>query len=173
MNQSFGLLFYLKKPKNYVSGLLPIYVRITVDEQRVEFSLKRKCLPEKWNSHSGRMAGTKEDARSLNTYIDSIQSQIHAVYQNLLSSKAEITALDIKNKLTGTGERPYLLIEIFKHHNEQFLELVRKEFAFGTYKKYKTCLHSLEAFLKWKYKVADYSVKVEQPRKLVLRQFWW
>ena len=105
------------------------------------------------------MAGTKEDTRSLNTYIDSIQSQIHAVYQNLISSRAKVTALDIKNKFTGTGERPYLLIEIFKHHNEQFLELVGKEFAFGTYKKYKTCLHSLEAFLKWKYKVADYSAK--------------
>lgn len=80
MNQSFGFLFYLKKPKNYAGGLLPIYVRITVDEQSVAFSLKRKCLPEKWNSHSGRMAETKEDARSLNIYIESMQGQIPAAY---------------------------------------------------------------------------------------------
>lgn len=29
MEKSFGLLFYLKKPKGYKAGDLPIYVRVT------------------------------------------------------------------------------------------------------------------------------------------------
>jgi hypothetical protein len=32
MENSLGLLFYLKKPKNYVSGTVPIYFRVTVTE---------------------------------------------------------------------------------------------------------------------------------------------
>jgi len=29
--KSLGLLFYIRKPKSYTDGLLPIYLRITVD----------------------------------------------------------------------------------------------------------------------------------------------
>lgn len=31
MEKSFGLFFYLKKPKGYVAGEIPIYLRITVN----------------------------------------------------------------------------------------------------------------------------------------------
>jgi len=31
MKNTFSLLFYLKRPKNYVSGAMPIYMGITVD----------------------------------------------------------------------------------------------------------------------------------------------
>ena len=159
MNQSLGLLFYLKKPKRYEHGPLPIYVRVTIAEQRFEFSLKRKCLLEKWNAHTSRMTGSKEDARTLNTYIDNIHKQVHSAYNSILSTKSNVTALDIKNKLTGTAERPNLLLEIFRHHNEQFKALVGSDYSEGTYKKYKTCLVSLDSFIRWKYKTVDLNVK--------------
>ena len=53
------MLFYLKKQKNYTSGLAPVYLRITVDGQRAEVTTNRECEPEKWNSHSGRAIETK------------------------------------------------------------------------------------------------------------------
>ncbi len=31
LDKSFGLLLYVKKPKNYLKGDVPIYLRITVD----------------------------------------------------------------------------------------------------------------------------------------------
>lgn len=31
MSTNYSLFFYLKKPKNYVNGPKPIYIRITVD----------------------------------------------------------------------------------------------------------------------------------------------
>jgi hypothetical protein len=49
-SKSFGLLFYLKKPKNYVRGKLPVYLRITIDAARVELSAQRECAPERWNA---------------------------------------------------------------------------------------------------------------------------
>ena len=50
LSKTFGLLFYLKKQKNYVRGKQPIYMRITVDYQRAEISTKREIEPERWNS---------------------------------------------------------------------------------------------------------------------------
>ncbi len=75
MHKNFSLLFYLKKPKNYTTGPVAIYMRITIESKRVEISTQRQCIPEKWNSHSGRMIGVKEDARTLNVYLDTLQNK--------------------------------------------------------------------------------------------------
>lgn len=76
VSKTFGLTFFLRKPKNYSKGPLPIYLRITVDAQRTELSTKRHCSePDKWNSSAGRMSGTKEGVRSINSYLGCIAEQ--------------------------------------------------------------------------------------------------
>ncbi|MDP9047789.1 MAG: Arm DNA-binding domain-containing protein, partial [Bacteroidota bacterium] len=86
MKTNFSLLFYLKKPKNYQEGLLPIYIRITVNGQRAELTSGRECAPDNWNVASGRLKGTREETKTLNAYLDNIQSQIYeAHYQQTLA----------------------------------------------------------------------------------------
>jgi len=48
MKTNFSLLFYLKKPKNYVKGAVTIYLMITVDGKPAELSTSRECEPELW-----------------------------------------------------------------------------------------------------------------------------
>ena len=76
MKTNFSLLFYLKKPKNYVKGAVPVYLRITVDGKPVEMSASRKCEPELWNTKAGHMIGTKEDAKTLNSYLDKMKAGV-------------------------------------------------------------------------------------------------
>jgi hypothetical protein len=45
MKTTFSLLFYLKKPKNYEKGIVPIYLRITVNGKRAETTSGRECDP--------------------------------------------------------------------------------------------------------------------------------
>jgi hypothetical protein len=123
MHKNFSLLFYLKKPKSYTTGNAPIYLRITVEGQRAEVSTQRQCDPERWNSQSGRMAGTKEDARIMNIYFDTLQTKMYELHREVLLSGLPITAEAIKNKFTGCDERPRMLVEIYKQHNQQFAEL--------------------------------------------------
>lgn len=66
MKTNFSLLFYLKKPKNYEKGRIPIYLRITVDGQRAETTSGRECEPSQWNSMAGRFKATKEEIKSFN-----------------------------------------------------------------------------------------------------------
>ncbi len=61
LDKSFGLLFYLKKPKNYVKGAIPIYMRITVNGVPKELSTKRIFDLNRWNPSAERASGTKED----------------------------------------------------------------------------------------------------------------
>jgi site-specific recombinase XerD len=159
MHKNFSLLFYLKKPKNYTSGNVPIYLRITVEGHRAEVSTQRQCVPERWNSQSGRMAGTKEDARIMNIYFDTLQTKMYELHRDVLLSGLPITADAIKNKFIGCDERPRMLVEIYEQHNQQFAELVGKEFSEGTLKRFKTCKASIQGFLQWKYKASDLDIK--------------
>ena len=77
LDKSFSLLFYLKKPKNYLHGKMPIYLRITVDGRANEITTKRECEPKKWNSRTKRASGSIEDIKSLNAYLDVLQSKVY------------------------------------------------------------------------------------------------
>jgi hypothetical protein len=77
LKKSFGLLFFLRKPKNYKSGPIPIYLKLTVDGLSKELSAKRKRLVADWNAASGRLTGKKESVKELNYYLDSLEQKVY------------------------------------------------------------------------------------------------
>src|SRR4051812_18270569 len=99
LEKSLGLLFYLKKPKNYDGGNLPVYLRITVDGEPKEISLKRSWDPERWNPEAGRAFGVKEDARQLNAYLETMHFLAQAARQSLIDRHITISAAEIKRYL--------------------------------------------------------------------------
>src|SRR5690606_40843558 len=80
MSTNYSLLFYLKKPKNYVSGPVPIYLRITVDGIPKEVSISRSVDPSRWRPKANRAAGTKEESRTLNSYLETLVRNMENVH---------------------------------------------------------------------------------------------
>ena len=159
MKTNFSMLFYLKKQKNYTSGLAPIYLRITVDGERAEVTTNRECEPEKWNSHSGRATGTKENIKSLNAFLDNLQSDAYEAHRYLHENGKLITAESLKNRMLGKSEKSYMLIELFKDHNNKVASLIGKGFAPATHKRYETSLRHTQAFLKFQFGAADINIE--------------
>ncbi len=159
LEKSFSLLFYLKKPKNYLKGLMPIYLRITVDGIPKEISTGRQCDPERWNSNAGRCSGTKEDAKSLNAYLDTVQTKVFEVRRQLLEKNEIITAETLRNVLKGTHENARMIMKIFQQHNDELKSLVGKEFSSGTLERYKTSYDHTKSFMEWKYGTSDMDIK--------------
>jgi hypothetical protein len=159
MKTNFSLLFYLKKPKNYENGRVPIYLRITVNGQRAETTSGRECEPSLWNSIAGRFKGTKEEIKSLNAYLDNLQSQVYEAHRQLNDTQSVVTAETLKNKFLGKEEKGKMLIEVFKDHNKKVATLVGSEYAAGTYIRYKTSLKHTEDYLRWQYKVSDIDIR--------------
>jgi site-specific recombinase XerD len=159
MKTTFSLLFYLKRPKNYENGPIPIYLRITVNGKRSETTSGRECLPANWNSNTGRLRGTKEEVRSFNAYLDNLQTQVYEAHKILTESGGAITAELIKNKLLGKSDKTKMLIAVFKDHNKKIAALVGNEYAAGTLMRYETSLRHTQSFMEWKYQVADIDVK--------------
>jgi site-specific recombinase XerD len=159
MKTNFSLLFYMKKPKNCQKGVAPIYIRITVNGNRSEVTTGRSCAPSRWNARAGRAIGTKEEFKSLNTYLDQLQIKMYDAHAQLMAADETITAESIRNRFQGKVEKPITLIEAFKDHNEKMESLVGMEFSKGTAERYRTSLKHTIDFLQWKYKVDDIELK--------------
>jgi len=158
LEKSFGLLFFLKKSRKKTKERY-LYFRITVDGVSREISTKRIWLPERWNRSAGRAIGNKEDARSLNAYLDTLTGKIYRAKKSLVEMDQPITAENLKNALLGNGETKRMILDVFRDHNEQVKALVGKEYAPATLKRYQTSLDHTKAFIQWKYGVDDLNIK--------------
>src|SRR6202007_27232 len=110
--------------KNYVSGPVPIYLRITVNGERAETTSSRECDPNLWNSHSARLKGTTENVRSFNAYLDNLKHKVYDAHKELTEADAEITAEKLKNKILGKDEKAIMLLSVFKEHNKNMAALI-------------------------------------------------
>jgi len=158
LEKSFGLLFFMRKPKNYTSGLLPVYLKITVNGQPKEISTKRNWNPARWSSEAGRALGNKEEVKTLNAYLDELQQMVYQARKSLLENNRPITADAIKCILTGNKEKRKSILTVFRHHNEQMKALEGVDFAAGTIERYNTSYKHTEEFIIWKYCVPDLSI---------------
>jgi hypothetical protein len=150
LTKSFTLLFYLKKRSNYSKGKLPIYLRVTVDGKRIEIATKRDCEPTKWNSAAGRVAGTKEEVKSINSYLDVLQSKVYDLHRKMIESETFITAELFKIKFVNDDDKKRMILEIFEKHNCDMASLVGTDYSKTTLVRYKTSLEHTRNFIKWK-----------------------
>ncbi|MBC8987013.1 hypothetical protein H9X96_14660 [Pedobacter sp. N36a] len=141
MKTNFSLLFYMKKPKNYVKGSAPIYLRITVQGKRSEITAGSSCEPSRWNSQTGRSNGNKEEVKSFNAYLDNLQAKVYQAHRQLIEADVFISAESIRNQFLGKKEKSLTLIDIFKDQKQKMEALLDSEFK-------KETLDRLEVFPK-------------------------
>ena len=159
MKNNVSTLFYLKKPKNYSTGSVPIYMRITVDGIRKDFYSGKNCDPDQWNTKANRMIGTRQEVKTFNNYLFTLEKQIDYIHTDLITHGKEITAQAITNKYLGVAEeKPRNLVEVFQDHNDKVEALIGVDFRKPTLTKYNTTLKHVKNFLRLKYKVGDMQV---------------
>ncbi len=159
LETSFSILFYLKKPKGYTKGDVPVYMRITVNGARKEIGTKHSFDPDRWNSDAQRAKGTNESSKTINAYLDTLERKVHDGRLKLLENNKPVTAEALVKILTGQEEKPLMLLEIFVHHNEQMAALENTEYAPATVKRYDTTLEHTRSFIAWKYNLTDIEIK--------------
>ena len=172
MKTKITLHFYAKSTKANANGLLPIYVRLTVDGKRLEFSTKKFVEKSKWSNELSKMKGTTEEARSINSYLDLMKSKVLDAQMELIHRNQTLSIENFKSKLLGTEERQRMLVPIFKDHNNKIKELVGKEYAPGTLERYTTSLKHTIEFMQWKYNVSDIDITKIDHAFITDYEFW-
>jgi len=142
-------------------GTVPVYLRVTIDGERIEISSKRYVNPDKWNANGQKLNGASEEVRSLNNYLKTLEHEVYEIHRHLIEKKLPLTAVNLKNVLLKKEEVATckMLVPIFKEHNRQVAALIGTEYAKGTADRYETSLKHTQAFLKWKYKVDDINIE--------------
>jgi site-specific recombinase XerD len=160
MKSNFHLLFYIRKQKNYKGGAMPIYMRITVNGKRADMSAGRECEPVKWNSHAGRAIGTKEEIKSLNNFLDSLQSKVRDAQQALIEANQTITTESLLNQFTGKTQKSRYLMQLFTEHNAKVKALIGNGFEANTLKGYNTSEKHLTGYLQNEYGKTDIEISL-------------
>lgn len=101
MELKYNILFYLKKPKNYATGNIPVYMRFTVARVSKECATTRTADPEKWCSKTNRESGKSETSKSLNFHLDELQRKVDEAHAQLVKARKAITAEALRDKFLG------------------------------------------------------------------------
>lgn len=155
MKFDLSVLFVLRRAQTDVKGLAPISLRITVNGVRVELSTGRKVEPQKWNNKQQRAIGRSEAARTLNDYLDGLETTVRRNYNSLSDAQMDITAEVLKDMLNGKNSKDYTLISVFEKNNKLIKQEEGSRYTSDTIKRYEISIKRLKAFLNKECKVKD------------------
>ncbi|MEO8533079.1 MAG: hypothetical protein ABI441_04985 [Flavobacterium sp.] len=118
LESSFGLVFFMKITSND-RKIRTVYFRITVDGITKEASNKRKWEYLRWDQKTERAVGTKEDAKSLNFFLDALNLKINEIKIEMMYSGKPITAEKIMDHVLGKVTPKVKVLEEFQKHNDE------------------------------------------------------
>jgi site-specific recombinase XerD len=159
VSQNLKLLFYLKKPKAYESGELPVFLRITIAGKRSELFVGKRIELNLWDHKRGRAKGNKEEIRQFNYHLDIVISKINQNHTAMLACDDEITADTLRDVYLGKTVRSKPLIEIFGDHNDEMERLIGNGFSDNTLRTFKSSMKHITDFLKISKKPADLGIR--------------
>ena len=153
---TFGLLFYIRRDKLNKRGEAPVFMRLTINGERADASIKRFIEPHAWNSAKGKANEKSRGGKDLNLYLDAISANILRIQRDLELDKKEVSAQIILNRYLGKEQSDrHTLMEVFRAHNEKCRALSGISLAPATVIRYETTLRLTEEFLQKNYKKED------------------
>lgn len=172
LEKSFGLLFFLKKTDSSDGLKRKLYGRITVNGISKEFSTKRNWFKDRWNQGANRATGNKEDAKSINYYLDALVSKIYEGKRELITNGEDVTTENLFQLLFGNTDDRKFILQIFQEENDKMKELEGKDYAIGTIKRFETSLSHTREFIKWKYNSEDIEIRKLDHEFIREYDFW-
>ena len=126
-SKTFSILFwvYSSRAKNNQTNL---FVRISLNSQRVNVSLKSKIPLDLWDASAQRVEGNSKAAKEANHLIAETRTKIFQNYQDLRFQNKEITPELLKANFLGEGPRDKTLIDILDYHSHK----IEKTLSSGT-----------------------------------------
>lgn len=139
-----------------LNGEIPIYCDISNGTEKSRFGTNISTKIEGWDKKRQRVRGNSVEAVIFNKNLDKIKEQIKNIVYEALKTDDEITLNDIKNQITGNGNRrPSTLMTVYKLRFEKMKTLVGKDYQKSTLIKFNYLANSVHDFLKTELKLND------------------
>jgi hypothetical protein len=139
MRQTISVNFFARKDRAKDDGLLPVAMRIGIGGKRINIVTKLYVKPNEWLVQHGKLKTNSEEARRVNKMLEAFKMRAFDYQRELMNEGKDVTLENIKAKWFGLSlDRPRILMEVFKQHNEQMKALVNREFSPLTLERYET-----------------------------------
>lgn len=153
--QTYSVLPIVRNARINKNGKVPIFIRITVNGKRQEFSSKQWVVAQLWDSRKGRVKGNKEEARVINQHLDHIRNRLNEIYNELEKKGELVTAHALKENYQGKVINQHTLMGAFSFHNNHMKAQIGKGYAKSTYTKFLTTQKLTKEFIQNQYKKED------------------
>lgn len=161
------MTFYIRRTKLDKTGKAPVFMRITVNGQRADASIKYHIPLRLWCTAKGRAVENSKEGKELNRLLDAISFNITQVRRQLESEGQEISASAVLLRYLGKdAPQRHSLIEVFKEHNEKCRALSGIDFSPTTVQRYDSLLRITQEFLNRQDGKTDFYLD-ELPERLV------
>ena len=147
MRNKFYVHIHIIKTKINKKGQAPIYLRLTVDGKRKEYSVSRRIEPRKWNSRMEKALGNSREAVEINTHISNLKHKLNQIHQTFIQDEKHITVNSLLKELKGENQQNKLTLEVFKEHNEKLDQLIGKDISASSAQRYWTCHNHVQQFI--------------------------
>lgn len=158
MNKSFSITFILRRDKIDNNELIPIYIRITINGEKIEISSKRKIHSEDWDIKANSPKGKSDTIKNLLKFLESQKLHAYDVYSELLINKERLTIQNYKTRFLNLNVSENTILQITAKHNDEFFKSVGSKYSLGSYKNYKTTFKYLQDFIKYIYRRNDLNI---------------
>ena len=103
-----------------------------------------------------RATGNREDARTTNFFLETLQTKVHQYINGLMNHGKPITSQKLMDYVLGKSTDKAMIMEEFQLHNDELLALVDVgEYAIGTHTRFDISKKHLKEFVRFKYDVQD------------------
>lgn len=167
---TFRISFYVRRTRPNKHGEVPVCVRITVNGQRADTTIRKSILPNQWDAIRGQASPRTTLGKAINLYIDTVRARIIRIHRDLEMDEQPFTAQQVLDLYLGrkTSNRRTLL-KLFREHNEKCRQLVGIDMAEATAGRYDTCLKHTLAFIRHTYRRDD--IELERVDRRFIEDF--
>ncbi|QIG90948.1 site-specific integrase [Chryseobacterium sp. POL2] len=153
-------LFYIRKSKMNVSNLCPLTCRITLDNQRKEFSTGIFINPDYWNAAKQKAYPPNKGNNQINTQLSLIKQEINQAFLLLQVQGKQYDVNDIYSLYKGENiKEEKSLMEMFKLHIAKQEKLIGISTSAVSLAKFNQTQTHVKSFIKYKYNRADFLLK--------------
>jgi len=104
MKSSIKVLFWLYKSKKNTQGLVPLYIRVSLNSQKIEIASGYFILPKSWSEKRKAILESAPQSAEINDARQIQRGKLIAIYNQLLAVGEEFTIDTIKRKFLGKDD---------------------------------------------------------------------
>jgi site-specific recombinase XerD len=154
------IIFYLKADKVKANGDVPIYAKVSIDNQSITLSTGKGIPIERWElTNKLRNPLKQEKEKVLKKSLDLFEMNINKKYHELFEINQAVDIAVLKDQITGVEKQQKMILDIFDRHNTDFERMVNhKERAAASLQKYRRSAELMKNFIKKQYRKDNFPV---------------